>query len=71
MPSSIVMSSLKGQCHEIFDFRFFHESVPTKPLSIRKFEITVMLSSEAWGKMIYEKKPEAKNLVTLSKVPRM
>jgi hypothetical protein len=44
-----------GKCHEIFDFRFFHESVPTKPLSIRKFEITVMLFSEAWGKMIYEK----------------
>jgi hypothetical protein len=25
--------SLKGQCHEIFDFRFFHESVSPKPLS--------------------------------------
>ncbi len=25
---------LKGQCHEIFDFRFFHESVSPKPLSI-------------------------------------
>jgi hypothetical protein len=24
-----------------------------------------MLYSEAWGKMIHEKKPEAKNLVTL------
>jgi hypothetical protein len=22
---------LKGQCHEIFDFRFFHESVPPSP----------------------------------------
>ncbi len=26
--------SLKGQCHEIFDFRFFHESVSPNPLSI-------------------------------------
>jgi hypothetical protein len=25
-----------------------------------------MLSSDAWGKMIHEKKPEAKDLVTLS-----
>jgi hypothetical protein len=25
---------LKGQCHEIFDFWFFHESVCPKPLSI-------------------------------------
>ncbi len=26
--------SLKGQCHDIFDFWFFHESVSPKPLSI-------------------------------------
>jgi hypothetical protein len=26
--------SFKGQCHEVFDFRFFHESVSPKPLSI-------------------------------------
>ncbi len=25
---------LKGQCHEIFDFRFFHESVSPKAMSI-------------------------------------
>jgi hypothetical protein len=25
---------LKGQCHEIFDFWFFHESVSPKPVSI-------------------------------------
>jgi hypothetical protein len=25
---------LKGQCHEIFDFWFFHESVSPRPLSI-------------------------------------
>jgi hypothetical protein len=25
---------LKGQCHEIFDFCFFHESVSPQPLSI-------------------------------------
>jgi hypothetical protein len=29
-----VYSPLKGQCLEIFDFRFFHESVPPKFLSI-------------------------------------
>jgi hypothetical protein len=29
-----VTSSLKGQCHEISDFWFFHESVSPKPLSI-------------------------------------
>jgi hypothetical protein len=27
-------SLLKGQCHEVFDFSFFHESVSPKPLSI-------------------------------------
>jgi hypothetical protein len=26
--------SLKGQCHEMFDFRLFNESVSPKPLSI-------------------------------------
>jgi hypothetical protein len=31
----------------------------------KKFEMTQMLFSWAWGKMIHEKKPEAKNLVTL------
>jgi hypothetical protein len=25
----------KGQCHKILDFRFFHESVSRKPLSIK------------------------------------
>jgi hypothetical protein len=32
---------LKGQCHEIFDFYFFHESVSPKPPSIplRPFQI--------------------------------
>ncbi len=25
---------LKGQCHEIFDFSFFYESVSPKPLSL-------------------------------------
>jgi hypothetical protein len=25
---------IKGQCHEIFDFRFFHESVSLRPLRI-------------------------------------
>jgi hypothetical protein len=32
----------------------------------KKFEMTLMLFSGAWGKVIHEKKPEAKNLVTLS-----
>jgi hypothetical protein len=31
-----------------------------------KFEMTLLLFSGAWEKMIHEKKPEAKNLVTLS-----
>jgi hypothetical protein len=25
---------LKGQCHEIFEFRFFHDAVSSKALSI-------------------------------------
>ncbi len=29
-----ICDTLKGQCHEIFDFRFFHESVSPQPLSI-------------------------------------
>ncbi len=29
-----INDNLKGQCHEIFDFRFFHESLSPKPLSI-------------------------------------
>ncbi len=31
---SHILKALKGQCHEIFDLWFFHESVSTKPLSI-------------------------------------
>ncbi len=31
---TVCPSDLKGQCHEIFDFRFFHESVSPKHLSI-------------------------------------
>jgi hypothetical protein len=33
---------------------------------LKKFEITLLLFSGAWGKMIHEKKPEAKNFVTIS-----
>ena len=29
--------ALKGQCHKIFCFRYFHESSSPKPLKIRKF----------------------------------
>jgi hypothetical protein len=29
-----IVICLKGQCHEIFDFRFFYESVSPRPLSI-------------------------------------
>ncbi len=32
----------------------------------KNFEMNLMLLSGAWGKVIHEKKPEAKNLVTLS-----
>jgi hypothetical protein len=35
----------------------------------KKFEKTPLLFSGAWGKMIHEKKPEAKNLMTLQFVP--
>jgi hypothetical protein len=30
----VILSTLKGQCHEFFYFRFFHESVSPKPLRI-------------------------------------
>jgi hypothetical protein len=33
---------------------------------LNKFEMTQMLFARSSGKMIHEKKPEAKNLVTLS-----
>jgi hypothetical protein len=32
----------------------------------KKFEMASMVYSDAWGKLIYEKKPEVENLVTLS-----
>jgi hypothetical protein len=32
----------------------------------KKFETALMVCSRAWGKLVHEKKPEAKNLVTLS-----
>jgi hypothetical protein len=32
----------------------------------KKFETALMVYSGAWGKLIHEKNPEAKNLVTLS-----
>jgi hypothetical protein len=31
----IIFMWLKRQCHQIFEFRFFHDSVIPKPLSIR------------------------------------
>ncbi len=36
-----------------------------------KFKMTIMLFSGAWRKMFHEKKPEAKNLVTLSLLLRL
>ncbi len=109
---------LKGQCHEIFDFRFFTAGVidtggKMPPVSLstpvanllpvwltpvsnitsgignkfaagvvynggapwlvnisanfrKKFKMTLMLLSVAWGKIIHKKNPRAKNLVTLS-----
>jgi hypothetical protein len=87
-------NQLKGQCHGIFDFWFFHESVSPKALSILlgPFRILSKIRGDiyktryttgindtgAWqndpimffqglgGKVIHEKKPEAKYLVTLS-----
>ncbi len=40
-----------------------HLHLRISPRILKKFE---MLFSGAWGKMIHEKKPESKNLVTLS-----
>jgi hypothetical protein len=40
----------------IFDFRFFSWiNFPPAPVFSKKFEMTLMLLSEAWGKMIHEK----------------
>ncbi len=53
---------LKGQCHHIFDFRYFHESVSPKPLSIpifEKFEMILTLYSGLGGRWFI------KDLVTL------
>jgi hypothetical protein len=36
------------------------------PRIFEKFEMAVMVYSGAWGKLIHAKKPEVKNLVTLS-----
>jgi hypothetical protein len=37
--------SLKGQCHEIFDLRFFHESVSPKHLSIPLVPFQIFLKN--------------------------
>jgi len=42
-----------------------HLDLQISPRIFEKFEMTLMLLSETWVKMIL-KKPEAKNLVTLS-----
>jgi hypothetical protein len=36
------------------------------PRIFGKFETTLIVYSEAWGKLIHEKKPEVENLMTLS-----
>jgi hypothetical protein len=43
-----------------------HRDWRISPEFSKKFEMTLMFFSGAWGKVIHEKKPEAKNLVTLS-----
>jgi hypothetical protein len=63
--------NLKGVWHEIFDFKFFHESVSPRPPSIpfvreylrkfsEKFEMVLMGYSGARGTLIYEKNLKAK-----------
>jgi hypothetical protein len=52
---------LQGQCHEIFDFRFFHESLSPKPLNIplgsfRSFlKICLDIRSSRWHRWQREK----------------
>jgi hypothetical protein len=44
-----------------------HLDLQISPQNFRKkFEMNLILFSGAWGKMIHEKKPEAKNLVIMS-----
>jgi hypothetical protein len=45
------VNKLKGQCHEIFDFRFFHGSVSPKHLSIplRPFQIFSKIRGDIRG----------------------
>ncbi len=69
---------LKEQCHEIFDFWFFHESFSAKPLTCEylrefseKFETVLMGYSGAGAKLIHEKKPEAKNPFNVHQVLRI
>jgi hypothetical protein len=40
-------NTLKGQCHEIFSFRFFHESSSPKPL-----KITLGTFQNVWQKFV-------------------
>jgi hypothetical protein len=62
---------LNGQCHEIFASGFFHESVSPKPLIIPRgpFQIFSKIREDIRSSRCTthsRKKPEAKNLVTLS-----
>ncbi len=67
--------SLEKKCNEFWTSGFFHESVSLKPQHrftceylrefSTKFEMILMLFSGAWGRWVM-KKPDAKNLVTLS-----
>jgi hypothetical protein len=43
-----------------------HLELRISPRIWEKFETAPVILSRAWGKRIHEKKPEAKNLVTLS-----
>jgi hypothetical protein len=43
-----------------------HLDLRISPRIIEKFEMSQVLFSGAWGKVVHEKKSEAKNLVTLS-----
>ncbi len=62
--SELVLSQLKGYCHEIFDFRFFSWISSPKPLSNEYSNRAV--SNRGLGDDDSLKKPEVKILVTLS-----
>jgi hypothetical protein len=46
--TGINLYTLKGQCHEIFCFRFFHESSSPKPLKKNNIRVISVFLENAW-----------------------